>query len=128
MAWMEPLYERFGGLEAVARLVFAFYDRVLQSKQLAPYFAGVDMRRLIDHQVKFLSSAMGGPASHTNAQLSAVHARLRIDDPAFDEMIGLLGETLRTFGLAEADMDLVLSNVRAHRAQIIGSAEIDAGS
>ena len=121
MAWAEPLYERFGGLEAVARLVFAFYDRVLQSKQLAPYFAGVDMRRLIDHQTRFLASVMGGPASHTNAELRKAHAHLRIDDAAFDEMVDLLAETLRTSGLAEVDVSLILSEVRARRTYIVSS-------
>jgi hemoglobin len=126
MAGAEPLYERFGGMEAVARLVFAFYDRILRSRQLKRHFDGVDMRRLIDHQTKFLASVMGGPPSHTNAELRKAHAHLRIDDEAFDEMIDILDETLRTFGLAEGDMSLILSDVRSRRAQIVSPPKIDA--
>jgi hemoglobin len=126
MASIEPLYERLGDFEDVARLVFAFYDRVLKSRELSPYFADVDLRRLIDHQTSFLASVMGGPPSYTNAELRRVHARLRIDDRAFDAMIDLLGETLTTFGLADEDTDAVLSDLRARRAYIVSAIEVDA--
>jgi hemoglobin len=39
-----------GGFAKVRLLVSEFYDRVLDSDTLAPYFDGIDMRRLIDHQ------------------------------------------------------------------------------
>ena len=123
MAWMEPLYERFGGLDAVARIVFGFYDRILKSPELAPYFAGVDMRRLIDHQTRFLASVMGGPGSYTNEQLRAAHARLGIDDRAFDLMIEVLADTLSGFGLAEEDVAFVVTDLRARRRFIVSAAD-----
>jgi len=126
MPSIEPLYERLGGIEAVARIVFAFYDRVLKSTRLAPYFAGVDMRRLIDHQTSFLVSAMGGPPSYSNDHLRQVHARLKVDNPAFDEMIDLLGETLEAFGVADEDTAAVLSGLRARRVHIVSASEAPA--
>jgi hemoglobin len=125
---METLYTRFGGPAAVSRLVFAFYDRVLQSRRLAPYFGGIDMRRLIDHQAKFLSSVMGGPASYSDAQLQEVHAHLAIDDAAFDEMVGLLTATLKDFDLPPDDIDRVVADILARRAHItrFGRVPLDA--
>jgi len=121
---MEPLYERLGGMEAVARVVFAFYDRVLESPRLAPYFAGVDMRRLIAHQTDFMLSVLGGPPSYTNAHLSAVHRRFNITDRDFDEMIGLFGETMKASGFPQADLDLVLSELRARRPFIVSGSDV----
>jgi hemoglobin len=115
---MDTLYARFGGPAAVSRMVFAFYDRVLRSERLSSYFAGVDMRRLVEHQAKFLSSVMGGPASYTNAQLREVHAHLTVDDAAFDEMVDLLTATLREFGLPPNDVDVVVADIRARRSHI----------
>jgi hemoglobin len=126
MASMEPLYEKFGGLDAVARIVFGFYDRVLKSPELQPYFADVDMRRLIGHQTKFLAQVLGGPEAYTNAHLREVHARLEIDHNAFDRMIAVLGETLDQFGLSEDDVDFVLTDLRARRPYIVSTAEVDA--
>jgi hemoglobin len=119
MASVEPLYERFGGVTAVAGLVFSFYDRVLKSRQLAPYFANVDMSRLIDHQTKFLCSLMGGPPSYTDEQLRRAHAGLGITDADFDEMVRHLSESLRAFGLRGDDLNATLGEIRARRPFIV---------
>lgn len=126
MSSIEPLYERFGGLAAVAQLVFAFYDRVLRSQRLARYFADVDMDRLIDHQTQFLAAAMGGPPSFSDAHLRQVHARLKVSDDAFDEMMQHLEDTLRAFGMAEQDMQQVLRDLDAHRTEVVHSSEAEA--
>ena len=110
---------RFGGLEAVARLVFAFYERVLRSQQLPPYFAQANMPSLIDYLVKFLSSVMGSPGDYTNAQLRELHAQLRINDGAFEEMTGLLEQTLGDFSFSEDEVALIMSDVRGHRPYIV---------
>ncbi len=126
----ETIFERYGGFAKISRVVSAFYDRVLDSPLLAPYFAGVDMRRQIDHQTKFMASVMGGPASYTREHLERVHHRLAITDEAFDMLVELLRETLEDFGFAEGDIATIYGNVVAHRS-IIGtrrSTASDAGA
>jgi hemoglobin len=115
----QNLFDRFGGHAAVARLVFAFYDRVLRSERLAPYFRDVDMRRLVEHQAKFVSQLMGGPVSYSDSELRQVHAHLEVDDVTFDEMMLQFQRALGDFGLAEADMDLVMAGMRARRPAIV---------
>lgn len=98
------IFERYGGLARISRIVSAMYDKILDSPLTAPYFEGVDMRRLIDHQTRFVATLMGGPASYTNEQLERAHARLGITEPAFAEMVALLGKTLEEFGFADEDI------------------------
>ena len=74
------IFERYGGFTSVSKIVLSFYDKVLDSPTVSPYFANSDMKRLIDHQTKFMASLMGGPASYTNDQLERVHAKLGITD------------------------------------------------
>lgn len=102
MATPDTMFERYGGLQFVTRLVLNFYDRVLDSVRLAPFFANTDMQRLAEHQAKFISSVMGGPPSYTNETLRAAHAHQHIDDQAFDEVIRLLRATLEDFEVAAA--------------------------
>lgn len=123
MTWIAPLNERLGGLAAVSETIFAFYDRVLASRRLAPYFAGVDMRRLIHHQAQFLCSAMGGPPSHTDQQIYEAHRRLAIDDAAFDEMVAHLSATLAPLPLTEAERKTVIVAFEARRGCVTGAAE-----
>jgi hemoglobin len=114
------MFERYGGFAFISRVVLNFYDRVLDSARLAPFFANVDMQRLVDHQAKFISSVMGGPESYTDAMLHDAHAHLAIDAAAFDEMIGLLRLTLEDFKISPADVRIIVADLDARRAQIVG--------
>lgn len=117
------MFERYGGFATVSKLVLAFYDRVLESDILADFFAGVEMRRLVDHQTKFISSLMGGPASYTNESLKQVHAHLGIGKKAFEEMILTLTETLEDFELDEQDIESIILEMRAREPFIVTRAD-----
>jgi hemoglobin len=119
------ILERYGGFPFLSRVVMAFYDKVLDSDILAPYFEEVDMRRLIDHQTKFVAFLMGGPASFTNEHLAHVHGDLAIDRTAFDEMIATMRETLEDFEMEEADVRMVVHELRARAPWVISAAPGD---
>jgi hemoglobin len=116
------LFERSGGFATVSRIVSAFYDKVLDSPRLSPYFAGTDMRRLIDHQSKFIAQVMGGPVSYTNDALERTHAHLGIDQQSFDEVVGLLTETLLDFEVPAADVAMVERQLRDRARYIVARA------
>jgi hemoglobin len=117
----DTMFERYGGLPFVTRFVLSFYDRVLASIRLAPFFANTDMQRLVEHQAKFISTVMGGPASYSNAELREVHAHLDIDDEAFDEMIFLFKATLADSNIADIDVDAIIADLNARRMYIVRS-------
>jgi len=113
------MFERYGGFAKINRIVSAFYDRVLDSPLASPFFAKTDMRRQIDHQTKFLSMLMGGPASYTDDHLERVHATLGITDDAFDEVVLILQDTLEDFGIQIDDVRLVAESFRSRRRIIV---------
>jgi hemoglobin len=115
----DTMFTRYGGLAFVSRFVLSFYDRVLASGSLTRFFAHTDMQRLVEHQAKFISSVMGGPASYTDAMLRQAHAHLDIDDAAYDEMIDLFRLTLREFDIADADVETIISHLNSHRPQVV---------
>ena len=51
----QALFDKYGGVPVITGLVGTFYARVMDSERLAPYFAGIDMPRLIAHQVAFFA-------------------------------------------------------------------------
>lgn len=112
----QTIFERYGGFASVRKVVSTFYDYVLDDEVMQPYFAGVDMRRLIDHQSKFISAVMGGPASYSDDHLKRVHAHLGITHDAFGVMAGLLREAMEENGMAARDVEAVIHqiNVRQH--------------
>lgn len=113
------IFDRHGGFATVRRIVSAFYDSVLESPLLAHHFEEIDVRRLIDHQARFVSSLMGGPASYTDEHLRRVHQRLGITTAEFREMVDLLEETLEEFDFDEADLDAVVAAIRRREGVIV---------
>ena len=115
----ETIFERYGGFAAVRRIVSDFYDRVLDSPVISHHFERVDMKRLLDHQARFISSVTGGPASYTDEHLRRVHERLGITAAEFREMLVLLAETLEDFDFEQADIDFVVHELRRRQGVIV---------
>jgi len=113
------LFEHYGGFAKISRVVSEFYDRMLDSPNLAGYFANTDMRRLVDHQTKFVASLMGGPAEYSNEALERAHARLKIDQASFDEMVALLAETLEDFDFDDSDIKTITAEMKSRSKYII---------
>jgi len=115
----QALFQKYGGFAKVSRVVLAFYDKVLDSDQIGDFFDDVDMSRLVDHQTKFISSLLGGPASYSNERLQQLHAHIGISDQDFDEMGKLLGEALDENGFEPDDCAAVLREIEARRSYIV---------
>ena len=115
----QTVFERYGGFASVSRIVMGFYEKVLDSPVASPYFSGTDMKRLVDHQTKFIASLMGGPASYTNEHLERVHERLGITEEALMEIVALLRETLEDFDFADEDVEYVVDEFMSHKNHII---------
>lgn len=92
---------------------------MLDSPVLSHHFERVDMKRLLDHQARFISSITGGPASYTDEHLRRVHERLGITAPEFREMLVLLTETLEDFDFEQADIDFVARELRRRQGVIV---------
>lgn len=115
----QSLYDKYGGFSAVSKLVHEFYRRVLESDSLAPYFENTDMDRLINHQVRFFSTLLGGPVTYDRQQLDEIHKRLNITAVAFDEILDLLEEALEDSGFADEDSETVLGALKKLRGAFV---------
>lgn len=117
----QSMFERYGGFASVSKVVMAFYDKALDSDVIGEYFENVDIPALIDHQTKFISAIMGGPASYTNDQLERLHAHLKIDSAAMDEMVSLLSETLEEFDFDPDDVEQIAAEIRSRSGYIVSA-------
>lgn len=115
----QSIFERVGGMRTVSRIIRDFYGTVMDEPQLSPYFGGVDMARLIDHQTKFIAYLMGGPASFTDEHIARVHAHLGIDDPSFETAVMILREAMEDHDMDESDIGSVVSAMRSKKTLIV---------
>lgn len=121
---MTTLFERIGGEPALTAAVDLFYARVLDDSLLAPVFAGIDMQRLKEHQRRFLSLALGGPNAYAGRDLATAHshisARHGLNDGHFNAVLGHLGDTLSTLGVADVERDETLAVAESVRNAVLG--------
>jgi hypothetical protein len=89
------MFERYGGFAKISKIVSDFYGRVLDSPIMGPYFEESDMKRLIDHQTKFIASIMGGPASHPQEWLGRIGIN---SGPIIGSIVGIQKYVYDIFG------------------------------
>ena len=114
------LFEKYGGFATVSAIVRSFYNDLNAHPRLKVYFQHIDMAKLIDHQTKFISHALGGPAEYTGRALEASHRGLQINDEDFDEVAEILQENLEDAGMSDEDVAAVMALVGSTRASIVG--------
>lgn len=115
----QTLFDKYGGFSSVSRIVMDLYDRLLDDDEIGPFFDDVDMSRIVDHQTKFLSSLMGGPASYTDKQIEKLHAHLAIAARHFEQLAVILRETLLEHGVSEEDTAAIVATFTNSRDLVV---------
>lgn len=121
----QTMYAKYGGFSQINRIVMDLYDRILDSEEVGPYFDDVDMKRLIDHQTKFIAFLLGGPADFKPDHLQHAHRPLDISNAHFDDMKQILNDTLADAGFEPDDLKYVMDVIEDHRVQVVAPANVD---
>jgi hemoglobin len=114
------LYERIGGEDALVLAVELFYERVLGDPALAHRFAGVNLGRLRERQVRYFAALMGGPRPYRNRSMEVVHAGMGITQDEFDRTAGHLVAVLMQLDVPQDVIDDVVSAVVGLAPSIVG--------
>lgn len=120
------LYERVGGEAGVAELLERFYERVLEDRELAPFFAGIPLEKLRAMQALFFCAALDGPFEYSGRPLATVHYGMGIRPPHLARFVGHLLATLRELRLAEADVLEIVSRIDTYADEITGDTSLGA--
>ena len=113
------LFHKYGGIQTISTLVHDSYDDILLEPILAPLFANVNMATLLDHQVKFFSHVLGGPANYEGRSLESAHRGLSIKDSQFQKLVDILKANLEDLGVENDDVEAVLDIVRSVKEEIV---------
>ncbi len=117
------LFDKYGGVSTVRKLVREFHERLYAKPTLRRYFDGVPKDRVVRHQIDLLTFAMGKPPPDLDVQrLPESHHRLDITPTAYEDTIGILRQVLLEAQVEGRDIALMLSRLDAHRHRIVRSA------
>ncbi|HUF58378.1 MAG TPA: group 1 truncated hemoglobin [Actinomycetota bacterium] len=133
----EPsLYERLGGVFAIAAVIEHFSDAVVQNAEVGQASKNPELREWHTNQLdrlpglKFMRTlwvcnVAGGPLSFTATKpgstalgLEEAHRDLHISPAEFDEVAAELGRTLDHFGVPSREKDEVLAAFAAHKGEV----------
>lgn len=115
---MNSLYDKYGGFDTFSMVVSNFYQKVLDSDDLAPYFERVNMEKLISHQTHFIATALGGPEKYAGLDLEKAHAPYKITVPHFHEVVELLEEALDEASVEQEDITTITALINGLMDQI----------
>ena len=116
----ENLFDKYGGVETLTPLVREFYKSIMTTPNLARYFINTDMEVLIRHQVQFIAVVMGKPAAfYEGMDMEVAHQNSNISERSFEDVIDVLEETLKDFGVEELDVIEIIDKAKSLKKQIV---------
>jgi hemoglobin len=120
------LYDRIGGEPTVARVIDAFYDRVIADPELEPFFVETSMEKQRAMQTLFVCAALDGPFEYSGRPLAAVHYGRGIRPQHLARFVAHLLATLRDLRLPEEDVLELISRIDTFADDITGDTSVDA--
>ena len=133
----KTLYERLGGVFAIAAVVDHFSDAVVKNPIVGQGSKNPALREWHTKQLgrlpglKFMRTlwvcnVAGGPFEYVGTEpgatpigLENAHRELRITSEEFDEVAAELGRTLDAVGVPAAEKEEVLAAFAAHKGEVI---------
>ncbi|WP_234543441.1 group I truncated hemoglobin [Streptomyces shenzhenensis] len=113
------LFEQLGGEEAVGAVVDIFYDKVLSDPDLQPYFTGVDLDRLKQHQRRFIGQALGATRPYSGRSMRKAHEHLAVTEEAFGRVVTHLAGALTEAGVDEETIGTIAQTLLPLKEDIV---------
>jgi hemoglobin len=122
----QTLYERLGGVDAIALVVDRFSDQIVTNPKLnvnpalKEYNEKGNLPSLKFLRTLWICAATGGPFYYTGKwELGEAHKDLHISSEEFDEVGAEIGRALDYFNVPEAEKQEVLGAIVARKAEVI---------
>jgi hemoglobin len=119
----KSLYERIGGESAVKATVIKMYDKILDDKELAPFFENINVDKLRLSQSAFVTYAFGGPNHYNGKSLRTAHAGAvshGLSDKHFDAVAEHLKAAMEELNVPTELINEALTIVGSTREDVLG--------
>jgi hemoglobin len=116
---MASLYERLGGLEAIAAVVYSFVARCAGDNRINAKFARSDVPRLKKMLVDQVCEATGGPCTYTGRDMRETHDGMGVTAGEFDALVEDLVATLDELEVPKTEQDELLALLAPMRGEIV---------
>ena len=130
----EPtLYERLGGIFAIAAVIDSFSDRLLKNPKIVDANPAMHEWHTVAYRTRlqglkwgrtlWLAALAGGPYEYTGRELRDAHFDLKIPPAVFDEVAEELRLTLDQFQVPEPEKGEVLGTFAGWKGEVTAGSE-----
>jgi hemoglobin len=130
----EPtLYERLGGIFAIAAVVNNFSDRLVKNPKIADANPELHEWHNGDHHTRmpglkwgrtwWLATVAGGPFEYTGREMRDAHFDLKISPEVFDEVSAELANALDDFNVPEREKAEVLAAFAGEKGEVTAGSQ-----
>lgn len=81
--------------------VEAFYVRMLADPMMQPFFSATHMGHQKQAQIKFITTALGGPQIYKGRTMMHAHKKYDIEQKHFDRVVFHLASTLKSLNVPD---------------------------
>ncbi len=116
----ETLFDKYGGVPTVTRIVKDFHERLMRRPNVRRYFLGMPVDKVIQHHIEYVSYAMGKPNSRfTTDQLHASHLPVGVTKASYVLILDLFVAALQEEKVSEEDIATIAGNLMALADDIV---------
>ncbi len=127
----KSLYERLGGVNAIAMVVDRFSDEIVKNPKLnvnpalkewnkTGQLPGLKFMRTL-----WVSKATGGPFEYTGKDMREAHKDLRITSEEFDEVGAEIGRALDHFKVPAREKQELIAAIVARKGEVVKPSRQD---
>ena len=124
----QTLYERLGGVNAIAMVVDRFSDRIVENPALnvnpalRAWNETGQLPALKFMRTLWLCAVTGGPFEYTGKDMREAHEALHLEADEFDEVGAEIAAALDHFEVPEREKQEVLAAIVARKPEVINPA------
>ena len=115
----DSLYNDIGGHEGIEHIVNAFVYKIVQDKNILPYFAKSNVSHFKQGFINHLCEAIDGPCQYNGDNMKDIHTGMNINEKDFNRIVELLISAMEDVNISYQFQNRILKKLIPSREEII---------
>jgi hemoglobin len=114
------LFDKYGGVPAVTLIVREFHERLMRRPNLRRYFEEMEMDKVIQHHIAYVSYALGKPnEDFTKKKMHDQHMQAGVTKASYNQIMDIFFAVLEEESFSPEDIELVELTLKEVRGVIV---------
>jgi len=114
------LFDKYGGVPVVTLIVREFHERLMRRPNLRRYFEEMEMDKVIQHHIAFVSYALGKPnQDFTMKKIHDQHMQAGVTKSSYNHIMDIFFSVLEEESFSPEDIELVELTLKEVRGGIV---------